>query len=206
MQQHADSIIRVNGSRADGGEGPRGPCYLLQTVMNESRKRRPNSICGNDGQILYACLHRLLVLHPAVFLVHYLTLMSMTSVFAVSTSHTLTRTSHSVVVPFTRIIFPAFNVSEAHAHSTEKKPHRWPELRAGGKPQSHLFFAHADFFSEEPNYQPNGFRKAAYPQYILSEYGYLGRGHRRVAPSCVVRCVRMWFPSPDGYYMGYKSE
>ena len=45
MQQHADSIIRVNGSRADGGEGPRGPCYLLQTVMNESRKRRPNSIC-----------------------------------------------------------------------------------------------------------------------------------------------------------------
>ena len=42
MQQHVDSIIRVNGSRADGGEGPRGPCYLLQT---ESRKRRPNSIC-----------------------------------------------------------------------------------------------------------------------------------------------------------------
>ena len=28
MQQHADSIIRVNGSRADGGEGPRGPCYF----------------------------------------------------------------------------------------------------------------------------------------------------------------------------------
>ena len=25
MQQHADSIIRVNESRADGGEGPRGP-------------------------------------------------------------------------------------------------------------------------------------------------------------------------------------
>ena len=45
MQQHADSIIRVNGSRADGGEGPRGLCYLLQTLMNKSRKRRPNSIC-----------------------------------------------------------------------------------------------------------------------------------------------------------------
>ena len=144
MQQHADSIVRVNGSRADGGEGPRGSCYLLQTVMNESRKRRPNSICGNDGQILYACLHRLLVLHPA-----YLTLMSLTSVFAVSTSHTLTRTSHSVVVLFTRIIFPAFNVFEAHAHSTQKKKkkkkktHGWPELRAGGKPQSHLFFGAA---------------------------------------------------------------
>ena len=25
--------------------GTRGPCYLLQTVMNESRKRRPNSKC-----------------------------------------------------------------------------------------------------------------------------------------------------------------
>ena len=45
MQQHADSIIGVNGSCTDGGEGPQGPCYLLQTVMNESRKRRPNSIC-----------------------------------------------------------------------------------------------------------------------------------------------------------------
>ena len=33
------------------------------------------------------------MLHPAVFLVQYLT-----SVFAVTTSHTLTRTSHSVVV------------------------------------------------------------------------------------------------------------
>ena len=32
-----------NGSRADGGEGP--PRSVLQTVMNESRKRRPNTIC-----------------------------------------------------------------------------------------------------------------------------------------------------------------
>ena len=81
------------------------------------------------------------MLHPAVFLVHYLTLMSMTSVFAVTTSHTLTRTSHSVVVPFTRITFPAFNVFDAQAHSKQKKKkkHGWPELRAGGKPQSHLF-------------------------------------------------------------------
>ena len=113
MQQHADSIIRVNGSRADGGEGPQGPCYLLQTVMNESRKRRPNSICMFTSSSI--------VLHPAVFLVHYLMLMSMTSVLAVTTSHTLTRTSHSVVVPFTRITFPAFNVFEAHAHSKQKK-------------------------------------------------------------------------------------
>ena len=85
------------------------------------------------------------MLHPAVFLVHYLTLMSMTSVFAVSTSHTLTRTSHSVVVPFTRIIFPAFNVFEAHAHSTKKK-----------KPTDGLSYGRAGnpnptYFSVRPN-------------------------------------------------------
>ena len=30
------------------------------------------------------------------------------------------------------------------------------------------------------------FRKAAYRQYILWVYDYLGRGNRRVAPSCVI--------------------
>ena len=40
----------------------------------------------------------------------------------------------------------------------------------------------------------------------LSQYGYLGRGIRRVAPSCIVECVKNWFPSPDGVYMGYRSD
>ena len=65
---------------------------------------------------------------------------------------------------------------------------------------------HADYMSERLNYRANGFRKAAYRQYILGRYGYLGKGTRRIAPSCVVRCVRHWFPAPDGRYMGYKSE
>ena len=64
----------------------------------------------------------------------------------------------------------------------------------------------ADYRVEVPNYSHSGYRKAAYRQYILSQYGYLGRGNRRIAPSCVVRCIRHWFPSPDGRYMGYRSE
>ena len=65
---------------------------------------------------------------------------------------------------------------------------------------------HADYRADVPNFHANGYRKAAYRQYTLSQYGYLGRGIRRVAPSCVVRCVRNWFPSPDGVYMGYRSD
>ena len=51
---------------------------------------------------------------------------------------------------------------------------------------------------DRPNYGPSGYRKAAYRQYIIATYGYLGRGIRRVAPSCVVRCIRRWYPSHDG--------
>ena len=40
-----------------------------------------------------------------------------------------------------QITFPAFNIVDAHAHSKPKKG--WPELRVGGKPQSHLFFGAA---------------------------------------------------------------
>ena len=34
------------------------------------------------------------------------------------------------------------------------------------------------------------FRKAAYRQFILDKYGYLGRGNRKVVPSCAVWKVR----------------
>ena len=65
---------------------------------------------------------------------------------------------------------------------------------------------HADYRANLPNFHANGYRKAAYRQYTLSQYGYLGRGIRRVAPSCVVRCVINWYPSSDGVYMGYRSD
>ena len=66
------------------------------------------------------------MLHRAVFLVHYLTLMSITSVFAVTTSPTLTRTSHSVVVPFIQ------RFRGACAFKAQKN-NRWPELWEGGR-------------------------------------------------------------------------
>ena len=49
------------------------------------------------------------------------------------------------------------------------------------------------------------FRKAAYRQYILDKYGYLGRGNRKVVPSCAVWKVRGKYPSLTGVYMGFKS-
>ena len=99
--------------------------------MNESRKRRPNS-----------CLHRLLVLHPAVFLVHYLTLMSMTSVFAVTTVHRI-----HLQEPPTVLLFRSPNILSCiqrfRCACAIKAKTGWPELRAGGKPQFHLFFGAA---------------------------------------------------------------
>ena len=103
---------------------------LLQTVMNESQKRRQNSICMFTSSSSAA---------SSSLPLYYLTSMSMTSVFAVTTSHTLTITSHSVVVPFTRITFLHSTFSR-HMRIQSKKKHGW---RAGGKPQSHLFFGAA---------------------------------------------------------------
>ena len=50
------------------------------------------------------------------------------------------------------------------------------------------------------------FRKQAYRHFILDTYGYLGKGKRKVAPSCVVMKIRKHYPSPTGIYMGYKEH
>lgn len=50
------------------------------------------------------------------------------------------------------------------------------------------------------------FRKAAYRQFILDRYGHLGKGNRKVCPSCVVKTVRRHYPSQTGVYMGYRPE
>ena len=135
VQQHADSIIRVNGSRADGGEGPRGPCYLLQTVMNESRKRRPNSICMFTSSSSAASSS----LPCALFDVDVYDV-SLRSKYIAYTYKNLPQCCCSV---------HANNLSciqrfrGACAFNGKKTTHGWPELRAGGKPQSHLFFGAA---------------------------------------------------------------
>ena len=50
------------------------------------------------------------------------------------------------------------------------------------------------------------FRKQAYRHYILDTYGYYGKGNRKVAPSCVVMCIRRHYLSPTGVYMGYREH
>ena len=63
----------------------------------------------------------------------------------------------------------------------------------------------ADIFADEISREPSDYRKAAYQQYMMWKYGYLGRSNRQVVPSCVVWKVRSCYPSPDGNYMGYKE-
>ena len=63
----------------------------------------------------------------------------------------------------------------------------------------------ADIMADPINYSPASYRKAAYRQYILKEYGHLGRGNRRIIPSCVVWCVRDKYPAPDGHYLGFRE-
>jgi len=66
--------------------------------------------------------------------------------------------------------------------------------------------ARFDILAEEPDYSTNTFRKAAYKQYYLWKYGKLGKGNRRVLPSCVVHAIRRHYPSPDGLHMGYRCS
>ena len=63
-----------------------------------------------------------------------------------------------------------------------------------------------DWRADAVIYNNTAFRKAAYRQYILWVYDYLGRGNRRVAPSCVVLKIRATYPSDDGTYMGFRES
>ena len=64
----------------------------------------------------------------------------------------------------------------------------------------------ADIRNDRQNNSTRSFRKAAYRHYILDKHGYLGKGRRKVAPSCVVWEIRERYPSSTGIYMGFKER
>lgn len=66
--------------------------------------------------------------------------------------------------------------------------------------------ARSDIQAEEFNFSMESFRKAAYRQFALWRYGKLGRGNRRVIPSCVVLKIRDTYPASDNRYMGFRAR
>ena len=64
----------------------------------------------------------------------------------------------------------------------------------------------ADIRKDQEDNSTRAFRKAAYRQFILARHGRLGKGNRRVCPSCVVLKIRERFPSVTGIYMGYREH
>ena len=63
-----------------------------------------------------------------------------------------------------------------------------------------------DIRNDREDASTRAFRKAAYRQFILAKYGRLGKGNRRVCPSCVVLKIRKRYPSVIGVYMGYREH
>jgi hypothetical protein len=64
----------------------------------------------------------------------------------------------------------------------------------------------ADIRNDQEDNSTRAFRKAAYRHFILARHGHLGKGNRRVCPSCVVLKIRENFPSVTGIYMGYREH
>ena len=63
-----------------------------------------------------------------------------------------------------------------------------------------------DIRNDREDSSTRAFRKATYRQYTLAKYGRLGKGIRRVCPSCVVLKIRKLYPSVTGVYMGYREH
>jgi len=66
--------------------------------------------------------------------------------------------------------------------------------------------ARCDIRVEPLDFSMASFRKAGYRQFVLWEHGYLGKGNRRIIPSCAVTKIRNQYPAPDNVYMGFRAE
>ncbi|EDO40411.1 predicted protein [Nematostella vectensis] len=64
----------------------------------------------------------------------------------------------------------------------------------------------ADIRNDRHDSSARAFRKAGYRNYILDKHGYLGKGRRRVAPSCIVWQIRHHYPTRTGIYMGFREN
>ena len=63
-----------------------------------------------------------------------------------------------------------------------------------------------DIRNDREDNSTRSFRKSEHRQYVLDHYGHLGKGNRKVCPSCVVLKVRQNYPSQTGVYMGFRLE
>ena len=63
-----------------------------------------------------------------------------------------------------------------------------------------------DIRNDRQHNSARAFRKASYRLFILPRHRHLGRGNRRVCPSCVVLKIRARFPSVTGVCMGCREH
>ena len=61
-------------------------------------------------------------------------------------------------------------------------------------------------YADSPDYSASSYRWAGYRQWTMWQCGYLGRGNRKVVPSCVVWAIRDKYPAPDGVYLGFRDS
>ena len=64
----------------------------------------------------------------------------------------------------------------------------------------------ADIRNDREDNSTSSFRKAAYRQFILEKYGHLGKGNRKVAPSCVVLRSEGSILHQPGYTWGFDQS